>query len=172
MHFSLRIRRSAFRIVLLALSCVAARAQINACDLATPYGTIDAADVQAIINMSIGISPCTANIVGAGVCNAAAVQRVVNAAKGEACDTGHLTDGHYVSLSWTASTTPHVTYNIYRSTSKNAYSSTPLASGISATSYLDLSVAAGRTYYYVIRAVSGSHQSDHSTEVEAKVPKP
>jgi len=51
MHFSLRIRRSAFRIVLLALSCVAAWAQINACDLATPYGTIDAADVQAIINM-------------------------------------------------------------------------------------------------------------------------
>lgn len=174
MRFHLHIHRFAFQIGLLVISSAPAWAQINACDLAPPYGTINAADVQAIINMSIGITPCTANIAGRGVCNAAVVQRVVNAAKSAdaACDTGYLTDGHYVSLSWTASTTPHATYNVYRSTTKNAYSSVPLAFGVSGTSYLDFTVAAGSTYYYVITAVSGGRQSGHSTEVQAKVPTP
>src|ERR1035437_8044779 len=90
--------------------------QVNSCDLAAPYGTIDAADVQAIINMTLGLSPCTANIAGAAVCNAAVVQRVVNAALGGACLTGFGAVAHYVSLSWTASTTPNVTYNVFRTT--------------------------------------------------------
>jgi hypothetical protein len=77
---TVQIRR--FVIVLAAgvfLFSTRAWAQPNACDLAQPYGTIDAADVQSAINMTLGSSPCTANIAGAAVCNVVVVQRVVNA---------------------------------------------------------------------------------------------
>jgi hypothetical protein len=51
----------------------------SACDLAAPYGVIDSSDVQAAVNMALGVSPCTANIAGSGVCSVTVVQRVVNA---------------------------------------------------------------------------------------------
>jgi hypothetical protein len=145
----------------------------SACDLAAPYGTIDASDVQAAINMTIGLSPCTANIGGAGICNVAVVQRVINASlSGGTCVTGGGIVPHYVTLNWAASTTPGVTYNIYRSTTAGAYPSTPLASAGTTTSYTDLTVSAGVTYYYVVTAVSGSGESGHSNEVPATVPTP
>ncbi len=145
----------------------------SACDLAPPYGTIDAADVQAIINMTLGITPCTANIGGTGVCNAAVVQRVVNAAlPGGNCMTGTGAVPHYVTLNWTASTTPNVTYNIYRSTTSGSYSQTPLASSGTAMTYTDMSVTAGITYYYVVTAVSSAGESAHSNETPATIPTP
>jgi len=146
---------------------------LNACDLAAPYGTIDTADVQAAINMTLGISPCTANIAGAGVCNAAVVQRVINASlPGGMCVTGTGATPHSVSLKWTASTTPNVTYNVYRSTTSGSYSWAPLASAGAATSYTDYSVQAGVTYYYVVTAVSGSSESGRSNETPATIPTP
>lgn len=166
------IRRLGLHTGLLAISCLAGWSQINACDLAPPYGTIDARDVQAIINMTLGITPCTANIGGVGVCNAAVAQRVVNAAMGGACVTGEGAVSHYVSLSWTASTTPNATYNVYRSTTKGAYPSTPLASVSAGTSYRDLTVSAGETYYYVVTAVHGRSESSYSTPVQATIPFP
>ena len=60
--------------------------QTNACDL-TGDKVVNTADVQAAINISLGISPCTANIVGANVCNAEVVQRVINAYLGGGCLT-------------------------------------------------------------------------------------
>jgi hypothetical protein len=173
-HFILETRRWTFRLglVTLVLGSAWAQSPLNACDLAAPYGTIDSADVQAIVNMNIGITPCTANISGAGVCDAAVVQRVVNAALGGACVTGMGAVPHYVSLSWTASTTPNVTYNVYRSTTSNSYSSTPLASTGAALSYTDYTVSAGQVYFYVVTAVSGSSQSAYSTQVQATIPTP
>ena len=146
-------------------------AQVNACDLAPPYGSVDAADVQAIINMTLGLSPCTASIAGAGVCDAAVVQRVVNAALGGACVTGLGAVAHYVSLSWTASTTPNVTYNVYRTTTSGVYSG-PLVSTGTATIYTDFAVAAGQTYYYVVTADNSSGESAYSTPSQATVPTP
>ena len=62
---------------------------ISACDLAPPFGIVDTSDVQAAINMALGVSPCTANIVGAGICNVVMVQRVINASlPGGTCVTG------------------------------------------------------------------------------------
>lgn len=147
----------------------------NACDLAAPYGSFDAADVQAAINMTLGISPCTANIGGAGVCNAAMVQRVVNAAlSGGTCVTTYGVVPHYVSLSWTASVTPpSVTYyNVYRSTTLGVYPSTPLASVGTATTFTDYTVQAGVTYFYVVTAVSGTTESGYSTPAQATVGTP
>ncbi len=145
----------------------------SACDLATPYGTIDNNDVQAAINMTIGISPCTANIGGAGICNAAVVQRVINASlPGGTCVTGAGIVPHYVTLNWVASTTPNVTYNVYRSTTSGVYPPTPFASSGTATTYTDMTVTAGVTYYYVVTAVSGSSESGHSNETPATIPTP
>lgn len=66
----------------LSLFSVYALAQISPCDL-NQDGTTNATDVQLAINMTVGAVPCTANIGGSGVCNAAIVQRVINAALGE-----------------------------------------------------------------------------------------
>jgi hypothetical protein len=159
----------------LLLFSASAWAQINACDLATPYGTIDSADVQAAINMALGTLPCTANIAGSGVCNAVVVQRVINAMPPPTgtgtCSTGTGAVAHSASLSWTASTTANVTYNIYRATTSGAYSSTPIASSIAGTTYVDTTVAAGQTYFYVVKAVDGSgNLSTPSNEATATVP--
>jgi len=161
MYLIPHIRRWAFQIGLLAIASGVAwtQTQVNACDVAS-QGTVNQADVTAIVNMTIGETPCptTVNIAGPGVCNAAVVQRVINAALGGACVTGYGAVPHYVTLNWTASTTPSVTYNVYRTTTSGVYAGA-LASAGAATTYTDSTVAAGQTYYYVVTAVSGSTES-------------
>src|SRR5690349_9194805 len=78
----------------------------NPCDLNVD-GKVDSADVQAATNMSLGLSSCTANIAGAGVCNVVVVQRVVNAALGGVCVT--TASIHNVALSWMASSSLNIT---------------------------------------------------------------
>ena len=68
----------------LSLVSIPVLAQISPCDL-NQDGVVNAVDVQSAIEMTLGSVPCTANIDGAGVCNVAIVQRVVNAALGGAC---------------------------------------------------------------------------------------
>src|SRR6516225_10805132 len=65
----------------LFLLSVSAWAQSNACDL-NGDGKVDATDVQSAINMSLGLSGCSANVYGANVCNVVMVQRVINASLG------------------------------------------------------------------------------------------
>lgn len=82
--------------------------------------------------------------------------------------------GHSVTLTWTASTSSGVTgYNVYRSqTSGGPYVqvNAGLATG---TSYLDSSVTAGQTYYYVVTSVGqGSSESSYSNEASGAVPSP
>jgi cellulose 1,4-beta-cellobiosidase len=78
---------------------------------------------------------------------------------------------HSVSLSWIASSSPGVSYKVYRGTvSGGPY--TPLASGMSATSYTDTSVQSGNTYYYVTTAVDSSGESGYSNEAQVVVPIP
>jgi hypothetical protein len=144
--------------------------QINSCDLVA-NGTVDAADVQAAINMSLGISPCTANIAGANVCNIVIVQRVVNASLGGTCFTS--AGIHSVSLTWTASTSPGVTgYRVYRGTISNGPYSLVASLG-NVTSYTDNGVLSGTTYYYVVRAVDASNnESSDSNQAPAAIPIP
>jgi hypothetical protein len=59
----------------------------SACDLNFD-GVTSVLDVQLAVNMSLGTTPCTANINGPGVCAVTTIQRVVNAALGGACVTG------------------------------------------------------------------------------------
>jgi hypothetical protein len=155
---------------LLTLS-VSARAQINACDL-TQYGQVNSADVQAAINMALGISPCTANIFGAGVCNVVVVQRVINASlPGGTCLTGTGVS-HSVSLTWTASVTPGVTgYKVYRGTTSGGPYTLLSTLGV-AVSHTDLNVISGQTYYYVVTAVGSGGESVYSNQAQAVIPVP
>jgi hypothetical protein len=76
---------------------------------------------------------------------------------------------HAASLSWQATSTAGVSYNVYR----GGVSGGPYAKvgSVSGTSYMDMSVASGATYYYVITAVGSNNQeSGYSNQVRAAVP--
>ena len=123
------------------------------CDLNND-GAVDTADVQAAVNMTFGTAPCTASIAGPNSCTALMVQRVINASMGQACLVS--TGPHVVALNWTASTSAGVTgYQISRGLSATGpFTLIGTVSG-STTSYTDLNVLSGQTYYYVVAAVAG-----------------
>lgn len=141
----------------------------NACDLNSD-GTVNQADVDLAINMSLGSSPCNANILGTGVCNVMVVQRIINASMGGACVIGN---SHSVSLSWVASTSAVAGYNVYRGTTSGGPYTKLNSSLATGTSYVDTTVLAGQTYYYVVTAVDISNNSSvYSNEAQAVVPSP
>ena len=144
----------------------------NACDL-NRDGVVNVLDIQLAINMALGSAPCTANVAGAGVCNIAVVQRVTNAVLSGTCSTG-VSVAHSVSLSWTASTSSNVTgYNVYRGTQSNGPYTKLTSSLVAATTFADLAVQAGQTYYYVATAVDNSNnESAYSGQAQAVVPSP
>ena len=75
---------------------------------------------------------------------------------------------HSVSLKWQSSPTA-VSYDLYRST----FSGGPyglVASAILGTSFVDQSVTAGETYFYVATAWDGTKESGFSNQVIAAVP--
>jgi hypothetical protein len=160
-------------IVGLAMCSGLVWAQTNACDLVSPSGAVDAADVQAAVEMSLGVRACpgTLNIAGLGVCNAVMVQRVINASLGRPCATP---TGHGASISWAASASPAtVGYNVYRATT-SAGPYTKLNSAlVTSRSFEDTSVQAGTTYYYAVTAVDANNrESTQSTAVPGKIPTP
>jgi hypothetical protein len=78
---------------------------------------------------------------------------------------------HSVNLSWKASTSPVVGYNVYRRGTSGLIklNSMPVAG----TSYVDSTVQAGQTYFYVIKSVNArGTESTTSNEVRADVPSP
>jgi hypothetical protein len=83
--------------------------------------------------------------------------------------TGATTTSHSVSLSWGASTTPSVTYNLYRSVSSGAGYAL-VASALTALTYTDTTVVSGTTYYYVVTAFDGTNESAYSNQATAAIP--
>jgi hypothetical protein len=78
----------------------------------------------------------------------------------------------YVSLSWNASSSPHVSgYNVYRKTSGNT-NYTKINSKLDPnTSYTDTTVVGGTTYYYATTAVNSSgKESAYSNRAQVFVP--
>ena len=71
-----------------------------------------------------------------------------------------------VSLTWTAAPGA-VSYNVYRGTSPGGEGATPIARGVTTTSYTDTGLTDGTTYYYQVTAVNVSGESNHSVEVSA-----
>ncbi len=74
-----------------------------------------------------------------------------------------------VSLSWSASSGA-ASYNVYRGRSAGGESPTPLATNITATSYVDSAVTNGAKYpyFYKVAAVNAAGTSALSNEVSAK----
>ena len=144
----------------------------NPCAIVTGAATPTTADVTAATNMATGAVRCTASIEGPNTCTVITVQRVINASLGKPCS---LYNAHAANLSWTASTTPNVTYNVYRSTSSTGPFTTPLnSSPITGTTYVDTTVQAGQTYYYVVSAVAanGTQSANSGPAVQGTIPSP
>lgn len=78
---------------------------------------------------------------------------------------------HSVNLSWKASTSAVVGYNVYR---RGAWGLVKLNSvPVTGTSYVDTTVQPGQTYYYLTKAVSPKGtESAASNEVQANIPSP
>ena len=130
------------------------QAQTNACDR-NADGKVNVVDVQLAVNETGSKS---------------VVDQVVNAALGLGCA---ISSTHSVSLTWTASTSTNVTYNVYRSATSNSGYLKINSAPVSVTSYTDSPVQAGQTYYYVATAVATSGtESAYSNQATAVIPTP
>lgn len=82
-----------------------------------------------------------------------------------------LVTSHSVMLSWNPSTSVVVGYRVYRSLQSGAFYTLLTSSLVPGTSFEDLAIDKGTTYYYVVTAVdSQSRESAYSNEVIAAVP--
>ena len=73
-----------------------------------------------------------------------------------------------VTLSWQPSVgSVPITYNVFRGPAAGAEGSTPIATGITSTSFSDTGVTNGSTYFYVLNAVNSLGTSGHSNEASA-----
>jgi hypothetical protein len=80
---------------------------------------------------------------------------------------------HTATLSWTASTSTVIGYNVYRGTVSGGPYTIVNPSIVAGTQYVDSTALAGQTYYYVATAVaSGNVESTYSNQVTAAVPAP
>jgi hypothetical protein len=96
-----------------------------------------------------------------------------NAASQSLSGTGVSAPQHSVNLFWDASTSVVNGYNVYRGTKTGGPYSKVNSSLDALTSYVDLSVVAGSSYYYVTTAVDSSgNESSYSNEVNAVIPTP
>jgi archaellum component FlaF (FlaF/FlaG flagellin family) len=80
---------------------------------------------------------------------------------------------HSVVLSWNASPTTGVTYNVFRGTASGGESTTPINSApVTALTLTDANVTPGTTYYYTVEAVDSAGSSPASNEASAIIPSP
>ena len=78
---------------------------------------------------------------------------------------------HSVTLSWKASTSPVVGYNVYRRGTSGVIKLN--LEPVTGTSYVDRPVQPGQTYFYVTKAVNArGTESSPSNEVRADIPSP
>ena len=160
---------AALAVCSLSISSVWAQ---NPCSIVTLGATPTTADVTAATNMAIGSAACTASIEGPNTCTVITVQRIIDASLGQPCS---LYNAHAANLSWTASVTPNVTYNVYRATASAGPYTKVNSSAIMGLTYSDTTVLAGQTYYYVATAVAitgGAESAYSSPPVQATIPSP
>jgi hypothetical protein len=85
--------------------------------------------------------------------------------------TGTIATAHTVGLTWTASTSVVVGYNIYRGSQSGGPYQKVNTSLQSASGFTDSGVSSGQTYFYVVTAVDGSgNESAFSNEASAVIP--
>ena len=85
--------------------------------------------------------------------------------------TAAALQAHSATLSWTASTSTVVGYDIYRGTTAGGPYVLLNSSPVQGETYTDTTVQSGQTYFYVTAAVdSGGNPSVYSNEVQAVIP--
>jgi hypothetical protein len=85
--------------------------------------------------------------------------------------SGAAAVSHSVTLNWTPSTSPYAGFNVYRGSLSGGPYNKVNSALISATSFIDASVASEQTYYYVATEVeSTGAESAYSSEVIATIP--
>jgi hypothetical protein len=170
-RYSRICRTAVFAVVFLQITVGAPAAlyaqALNPCDLNGDH-VVNIVDVQLIATMTGGLLPCTANIAGPGICTPAVYDAVKKAALTGECAP------HSVSLNWTASVSPSVKgYNVYRGTRAGGPYTKLTAAPVSQTSFVDITVLAGQTYYYVATAVDANkNESAYSKQALAVIPNP
>ncbi len=125
----------------------------------------------ATATLSVQFTPTTATLVSGSVTVAsnATNSPVVVTLSG----TGVQAVQHSVALTWTASTSTVVGYNVYRSSTSGGPYTLLTSSPVAGTTYTDSTVQAGQTYYYVVTSVNSSNvESVYSNEASATVPTP
>jgi hypothetical protein len=130
-------------------------------------GTILTPGQSAIVNVTFAPA-------GAGSLAGASVKIMSDASNSpltiSVSGTGQ-TSSHSVELSWTASPTSGVAYDIFRANTSGGFGTTPLnPSPIAGTTYTDTTVASGQTYFYVATAVDSQGSSADSNEVSVTIP--
>jgi len=87
--------------------------------------------------------------------------------------TGTQAVAHSVALSWIASTSTVVGYNVYRATTSGGPYTLITSSPVNGITFTDTAVQAGVTYFYVVTAVDANgNESVNSNEASATVPTP
>lgn len=130
----------------------------------------------------------SSNVVVASVSTAGLVEAVANGSGAITVTYGGFNVGaavtvaipvaHSATLSWTASTTSNpggsiAGYNAYRSSTSGGLYTKLTSTLVTLTSYVDATVQAGATYYYVVTAVDNlGNESEFSNQVQAVIPTP
>ena len=98
---------------------------------------------------------------------------ISNASNPSLNETLSGTGTHTVGVSWQPSTSTVAGYNIYRGTAVAGPYAKVNSSLITGSNYVDPSVQAGQTYYYVATAVdSNNNESAYSNQATATIPTP
>ncbi|MGO8672686.1 MAG: PKD domain-containing protein [Capsulimonadaceae bacterium] len=74
--------------------------------------------------------------------------------------------GNVMNLSWSTSSGA-ATYSVYRGTASGQEAASPVASGLTSTSFTDSALSGGTAYYYTVAAVNGGGPSPSSAEAGA-----
>lgn len=120
-------------------------------------------------NLGLGVVLlCLATMVGCvGASSGTASQSSTNNG------TNSGTTSHSVDLSWNASTSQVIGYNVYRGAQSGGPYTMINPVLEASTNFVDSNVQSGGTYYYVVTSVdSSSHESTYSNQAQASVPSP
>jgi fibronectin type 3 domain-containing protein len=118
-------------------------------DTGLAAGTLYAYNVQAV------------NLTGSSAAASFSVTTVTTAPTNVAAVAGNAK----VTLSW-AAPAGAASFNIYRASTSGGEGSTPLQTGVTATSFTDRGLSNGSTYYYEVSAVDTGGESSLSSEVK------
>lgn len=122
------------------------------------------------VSLGVTFAPAsTGNVVG----NISVVSNATNSPLSVALSGSAISPQHSVTLSWTASSSSVVGYNVYRASQSGGPFTKLDSSLVTGTTFTDDTVQAGQSYYYVTTAVNSNNaESAYSNQASADIPTP